>query len=230
MRRGVRPEALFGVWLALLAAFIALAMRAVTGGILQVDVSIARVVQDLPDMAGLFSFDNWLGRRQPLGIASLVLAVGLLLRRCPEGAILAALTYVPRVGNNFIKEAVSEPRPDANLVYVGFPHDNLSFPSGHVVGITRVFVLGFVFAPRLAGSPVVVALLRAICIAVVASVGLGRVWLGAHWPSDALGGYIYATLWLIPALAWAQARSARRIKASSSRESPAAALAVPSGP
>ena len=136
------------------------------------------------------------------------------MRRCPEGAVLIALTYVPRFANDFVKELVSEPRPDASLVYVGFPHDNLSFPSGHVVGITLVFVLAFAFAPRMSGSSLVVAAIRVFCVAFVGCVGLARIWLGAHWPSDALGGYIYASLFLIPALAWARAPAgSRRVEA-----------------
>ncbi len=193
------------VWLLLLVCFIALAVRAATGGILQADVSIALIVQDLPDV--MFAFDNWLGGSIPLGLTAFTLVLWLLLRRCPEGAVLMALTYVPRFANGFVKQLVSEPRPDANLVYVGYPHDNLSFPSGHVVGITLIFVLAFVFAPRMSGSSLVVAGIRIFCVVVVGSVGLARVWLGAHWPSDALGGYIYAALFLLPALMWVHGRA-----------------------
>jgi membrane-associated phospholipid phosphatase len=193
------------VWLLLLVWFVALAVRAATGGILQADVSIAALVQDLPDLA--FSFDNWLGGPLPLGLVALVLAMWLLARCCPEGAVLIALTYVPRLANDFVKDLVGEPRPDANLVYVGYPHDSLSFPSGHVVGITLVFVLAFVFAPRMSGSALVVAAIRIFYVVVVATVGLARVWLGAHWPSDVLGGYIYAVLFLIPALMWVHSRA-----------------------
>jgi membrane-associated phospholipid phosphatase len=216
------------VWLLLLVCFVALAIRAGTDGILQADVSIELLVQDLPDL--MFSFDNWLGGARPLGLAGLALAVWLLLRRCPEGAILVALTYIPRFSVDFIKELVSEPRPDANLVYVGYPHDNLSFPSGHVASLTLPFVLVFVFAPRMSGSSLVVAAIRLSCLLVVGSVGLARVWVGAHWPSDALAGYIYAALFLIPALAWARSWRLRRVKATADPESPGVGLPALQGP
>ena len=203
----VRPGALVAVWLLLLACFVALAVRAATGGILQADVTIERFVQDLPDVFGLFSFDNWLGGSIAAWLSSFALALWLLMRRCPEGAVLVALTYVPRFANDFVKELVSEPRPDASLVYVGFPHDNLSFPSGHVVGITLVFVLAFAFAPRMSGSALWSQRFGSSAVLVVGTVGLARMWLGAHWPSDALGGYIYASLFLIPALTWARGRA-----------------------
>jgi undecaprenyl-diphosphatase len=64
----------------------------------------------------------------------------------------------------------------------------------------------FVIAPRFSDSRYVVFAIRAVCLFFVATVGLARVWLGAHWPSDTLGGYIYASLFLIPALVWLERR------------------------
>jgi hypothetical protein len=50
------------VWLALLACFIALALRASTDEVLGIDVTLERWVQSLPSVAGdVFSLPNWLG-------------------------------------------------------------------------------------------------------------------------------------------------------------------------
>jgi undecaprenyl-diphosphatase len=198
-----------GVWLALLACFIALALRASTRDVLGVDVTLERWVQSLPSVTGdVLSLANWFGNGPELSVVTLAAAALLIYRRDLPAAALVLLTYVPRTFNDLAKSLVSEPRPDPDLVRVGYPHDNLSFPSGHVVGITVALALIFFIAPRFSDSRYVVYAIRAVCLFFVATVGLARVWLGAHWPTDTLGGYIYASLFLIPALVWLERRPA----------------------
>ncbi len=78
---------------------------------------------------------------------------------------------------------------------------SFSYPSGHVVGTTVLFVLAFVFAPRLSQRREVVIAVRAISVFMVAVIGVARIWSGAHWPTDVLGGYLLALVFLIPGLA-----------------------------
>lgn len=202
------------VWLMLLACFIALALRASTGNVLGIDVTLERWVQSLPAVAGdVLSLANWFGNGPELSVVTLAAAAVLIFRRDLPAAAVVLLTYVPRTFNDLAKVLVSEPRPDPGLVRVGYPHDNLSFPSGHVLGITVTLALLFVIAPRLSDSRAVVWVVRAGCFFFVATVGLARVWLGAHWPTDTLGGYIYASLFLIPALVWLERHPPARSEA-----------------
>ena len=199
------PKHVAAVWLLLLAGFIALALRASTGGVLGVDVTLERWVQSLPSVAGdVSSLPNWLGDGPLVTYVSLAAGAAFILKRDFHAAALVLLTYVPRTFNDLTKMLVDEPRPDPTLVRVNFPHDNLSFPSGHVVGITVTLGLLLVLAPRLSNARAVVLAIQGVCLFFVVTGGPARVWLGAHWPSDVLGGYVYALLFLIPALVWAE--------------------------
>jgi membrane-associated phospholipid phosphatase len=206
----VSLKVIAAVWLALLLSFVSLALRASTREILQLDVTLERWVQSLPDVGGdVFSLANWLGNGPALSVIALLVAAVLIYRRDLPAAALMLLTYVPRMFNDLTKLLVSEPRPSATLVRVEYPHDNLSFPSGHVVGVTVTLVLLFVLAPRLSASRPVVVAIQAFCVFFVVTVSLARMWVGAHWPTDTLGAYIYSSLFLIPALVWLERRPAR---------------------
>jgi membrane-associated phospholipid phosphatase len=78
---------------------------------------------------------------------------------------------------------------------------SFGFPSGHVVGTTVVFGLTFLLAGRFFRDGAFVLATRAVCAFMVVSVGPARVWSGAHWPTDVLGGYLLALIFLIPAKA-----------------------------
>ena len=76
-----------------------------------------------------------------------------------------------------------------------------SFPSGHTQAATVtytavVLVVGWQLARP---GPVARRTSAAIVVAVVAGVGLSRIYLGVHWPSDVLGGWLLGSAWVTAA-------------------------------
>jgi membrane-associated phospholipid phosphatase len=164
------------------------------------DLRLAHWIQDL-DKAGfgpIASFANRAGDVLPVSLITLA-AVGALalMGRLWEGTFVL-LTFVPRGLRWLLVEIVARPRPSANLVQVSDEASGYSFPSGHVVGAVVLYGLLFLLAGTVLSHRGLRLMLQAFCIFMIVATGPARVYVGVHWPSDVLGGYLFGLLALAP--------------------------------
>jgi len=133
----------------------------------------------------------------PYALTALTVGIFLRLRMRSEAYGLLLSAAGSGLLNRFIKMLIARPRPTTADVAVILPHGGQSFPSGHVTFYVCYF--GFLFFVAYALLPprtFARRLALTLTILMIALVGLSRVYLGAHWPSDTIGAYFLGGLWL----------------------------------
>src|SRR5690606_40735909 len=98
------------------------------------------------------------------------------------------------------------PRPDL-LPQLDLVH-TASFPSGHAMMSTLVYLTLAAIAARLTASTRLRLYVFAVAIAIALAVGLSRIFLGVHWTSDVLAGWALGAAWA--ALSWLAVSLLRR--------------------
>ena len=198
--RAYRVEVLAGIVLVVaIVAFAGLALLARTTPYFWFDVPIALAIQSLdwPPLRTLLLAIGWLGLPPQSNIIFGTLIVGLALigRRWEAAGLLVAA--VGSIGLWYlVAPLVARPRPTADLIQVVGQIGHGSFPSGHVTNLTAIFgYLCFVTYTTFRRSWWRTLLLVLFATPIV-GVGVARVYVGQHWPSDVLGGYLLGSIWL----------------------------------
>ena len=200
----------------LLVLGVALAAVVSVEGVLSVDLRITQEVQEprsidtlrQPLMVFVSALGDDLWPYLLLGVA----VAGLLVQRQWAAASLVAATALADGLTVLVKLIVARPRPTPDLVEVYRTVSGFSFPSGHVVHYVAFFgIIGYLVWRRLRSPPPprglargALVVLLALCCALVVLVGPSRVFLGAHWPTDVLGGYVLGGTCLLLLIASAE--------------------------
>ncbi|MEU5640850.1 phosphatase PAP2 family protein [Streptomyces milbemycinicus] len=188
-------------WLGLMASLAALVV--VVLGVLyaddskpsKVDARIGAAVDGVgPPWRDVALATDFLG--EPVGAATLVVATvtGCLLLRRPRAAVLIVAGVGMAVGTATLLKS---------LVGRTIHEGNLSYPSGHTAFVTALaLVVALLATGRLGlGRTAGTSLVLAAALVAGAAMGWAQVALGAHYPTDVLGGWCTA-LAVIPATAW----------------------------
>ncbi len=141
------------------------------------------------DISALGGFTlQWL-----LGGAAVVFLI--YVRRRAEASWLAASVLGASFANAILKHMLQRPRPDV------VPHltmvDNASFPSGHAMISAAILLTIGAMLSETVNSSAARATIMLFAGALVILIGLSRLYLGVHWPTDVLAGWCLGGLWAL---------------------------------
>jgi len=189
-----------GMWV-----FLTLARYVSLGEVAQLDERLVlglRNPHDPADPVGPRWFEEMmrdftaLGGTAVLGALAIAAIVYLVLIQ-KRGTALMALVAVGGgiLVSLVLKDLFDRPRPD--LVPHGSYVYTKSFPSGHSMLSTVTYLtLGAVLA-RVQPRRLLKLYLMGLALGVSAIIGVSRVYLGVHWPSDVLAGWAAGSVWAL---------------------------------
>lgn len=152
---------------------------------------VAEMVRDISGLGGIAI----------LALVTLSAAIYLtMIKKWGQALYLIVTISIGTMLSNALKFGFARPRPD--LVPHGSYTLTHSFPSGHSMMSAMVFLsVGMMLAKAQKTLPPRVFFI-AISVLLTVMIGLSRVYLGVHWPSDVLAGWLVGgscaiTFWLV---------------------------------
>ncbi|MFJ5773923.1 phosphatase PAP2 family protein [Streptomyces sp. NPDC093094] len=207
-RRSHGPLRLAGA-LAVCSALLLVTVATAWHPLMSVDGSVARTTHrwavDEPALTRTFRIlSDWVWDPQTMRLLCAVVVAWLVLRRAAlwTAVWLVATVALTTAVQQGVKAAVGRRRP-----HWPDPVDSAhyaAYPSGHAMTATVVCGLLLWLLYRWGAARTLFRALAAVAAVSVVGVGLTRVWLGVHWGTDVLGG------WLLGALVVALAVAAHR--------------------
>jgi undecaprenyl-diphosphatase len=132
-------------------------------------------------------------RLSPLG---LVAAAAFLLRGWRRGALLVVVTLAGAwLLDTGLKTLFARARPDAFFDYYPAPR-SFSFPSGHALFAVCFFGGVAVLLSHRLQSRLAWILVWAVALALIILIGVSRIYLGVHYPTDVIGGFAVGIVWV----------------------------------
>lgn len=191
-------------WLAVgLVGFTWIALSVHLGWVQSFDDQSILGLRDRADVSDPFG-PNWLeetgrdvtalGSYAVLTLLTVTTGVFLLLHRRRRDLIqLIAASAGCQVANWVLKTLFSRDRPELvpHLAYVDSP----SFPSGHAMVATSIYLTIASLLTRETREPGWRTTLLGVAVLLVVLIGFTRVYLGVHYPSDVIGGWFAGLAW-----------------------------------
>ncbi|SOC39791.1 phosphatase PAP2 family protein [Ureibacillus acetophenoni] len=161
------------------------------------DSVIIAIIQGLenPTLTTIMIFFTEIGSSKVIFIIGIVLLIFhyAFFKQRLELILLPIAFLGARMLNRLLKEFFHRERPDLNrLIEIG----GFSFPSGHAMNAVAFYgIVTYVFSKHIT-NPWGRAASILIGILFILMIGMSRIYLGVHYPSDVIAGYFASGFWL----------------------------------
>jgi undecaprenyl-diphosphatase len=151
--------------------------------------------QESPFLTGVMKTFTFIGSTPIVIILSLFILFFLyyVLHHRLELILFIATVGGSAVLNGILKQVFHRVRPELHrLISVS----GYSFPSGHAMNAFTVYGIITFLLWRHIPSKLGRSILVLISVVMIATIGVSRIYLGVHYPSDIIGGYFASGFWL----------------------------------
>jgi undecaprenyl-diphosphatase len=179
-----------------LILFVWLAEEVFHGGFQEYDLGIRAGIHQLasPPVTAIMRAATYLGSVNFLLVLFLVFTAIAFLARIPyEAAWLAAALAGEELLQYVLKSAFHRARP---VAFFGRSPTDYSFPSGHALGSLCFYAMLAGLLSLHIRSRSARALVWVGSAVLILAIGISRIYLGVHYPSDVLAGYLVAMVWV----------------------------------
>jgi undecaprenyl-diphosphatase len=174
----LRTFALFALAIVASLAFVVVAAQVRRGALDRLDATIELAVHRLDSTVGDVAM------KTATLIGSNLLAIHL--RKRTVAIVLVIDTFAVIAADSALKVMFSRERPRL-FDKIALPTD-YSFPSGHSMSALGIY--GVIAAALIALYPQARRVTLIAAIVLIAAIGFSRIYLGVHWPSDVLAGFL----------------------------------------
>lgn len=161
-----------------------------------------------PRLTSAMRFFTDLGAGAPLILQMLCVIAAFWLYQLRRAAFMLLVTLAGAAGLvGALKWGFHRVRP---APYFGLAEPrSYSYPSGHSLMSFALYAMAAALITARIVRPWVRAIIWAIAVALIATVGFSRIYLGFHWPTDVAAGYMVGFLWVAAVVAGGNRSSQR---------------------
>jgi undecaprenyl-diphosphatase len=141
-----------------------------------------------------------LGSTALITLATLTAAAALLYRRrWGRAFVLLLVVVLASASDDLLKVFYNRARPD--FAVAGLYIRSQSFPSGHSTASAALWLTLATIAASFEARTDAKVFWFVTAVLAILAVGFSRVYLGAHWPTDVVAGWILGAMWAL--IGWA---------------------------
>ncbi len=177
-------------------SFLNLRDRVFANELVNFDTSLSLWLYSLrsPILTTLMSLISFFGQEVAITLAVAVVVVFLIKRHQREAVLFTLTLAAEGIFNAVLKNWIERPRPTFAAVTV---INEYSFPSGHSSNAFVFYALAAYFAYHFTGKKKLSFAIAIISALIIILVGVSRVYLGVHYPTDVLAGYLVGFWWFL---------------------------------
>src|SRR3989338_7529834 len=165
--------------------------------LLSLEIYIVNFIQSFQHswLTSIFIFISLISSTKSYFIIVPIVAAFFYFKNYRKEAFFTFFVVLGNIFNPIIKNIVNRARPTGDIVNILETKTNSSFPSGHAMGaiILYGFLIYLVWKLPFQHKKFITTIL----VSFIILVGISRIYLGVHWPTDIIGAYIIGFIWLI---------------------------------